>query len=129
MTKKHEKVFVLVAPLSKLKNSTTVVHHFLSRIDLDRSQELKYGFKIMFLFNFPVKQKSENHSRFLPNPTKLCIVKVTVVPISCSPHAASLGTLAGASFPDACRAALEIRLIHSYGKDWLAHMQDFLIFF
>ena len=27
---KHEKVLVLVAPLSKLRNSTTVVHHFLS---------------------------------------------------------------------------------------------------
>ena len=41
--KKHDKVLVSVALLSKLRNSITVVHHFLSWIDLDRSQELKYG--------------------------------------------------------------------------------------
>ena len=46
---KHEQVLVLDAPLSKLKYSTTTVHHFLSRIDLDRSQNLKYGFKNYFL--------------------------------------------------------------------------------
>ena len=33
-SEKPEKVFVLVAPLSKLRNSTTVVHHCSSRIDL-----------------------------------------------------------------------------------------------
>ena len=41
---KHEKVIVLVAPYSKLKNSTTVVHHFSSWIDLDRCQNLKICF-------------------------------------------------------------------------------------
>ena len=39
---KKRKWAVLVAPLSKSKNSTTVLHHFSSRIDLDRSPELNY---------------------------------------------------------------------------------------
>ena len=47
---------VLVAPWSKLRNSTTVLHHFSSRIDLDRSQELKYRLKNVFL--------SKNRPRF-----------------------------------------------------------------
>ena len=48
---KHEKVLVLVALVSKLRNFTTVVHRFSSRIDLDRYQELKYRQKKMFYIN------------------------------------------------------------------------------
>ena len=45
---KIRKWAVLDAPWSKLRNSTTVLHHFSSRIDLDRSQELKYRWKTRF---------------------------------------------------------------------------------
>ena len=43
---------LLVVPLTKLRNSTTAVHHFSSQIDLDRSQNLKNGLKNNRLMNF-----------------------------------------------------------------------------
>ena len=45
---KIRKWAVLIAPWSKWRNSTTILHHFSSRIDLDRSQELKYRWKTNF---------------------------------------------------------------------------------
>ena len=43
VNKNKKKMFKMDAPWAKSRNSTSVVHHFLSRIDLDRSQNLEYG--------------------------------------------------------------------------------------